>query len=81
MADADRDCITADKVLLVGGPFDGAIIDFEVARAVCMHDPTGERPDSLYAFNIGFDITPGRESVVIRSATYVGPGPARPADA
>ena len=71
--------IVADKVLLVGGSYDGAIVDFGMGRAMAMHDPEGTRPDELYVYNLDMFSEPGK--IIIRSATYDGPGPKRSEDA
>lgn len=60
--------IIADKILLVGGPYDGCVADFGMGRATCMHDPSGERPDALYAYNLEFDLHTG--DIHIRSANF-----------
>lgn len=73
--------IVADKVLLVGGPYDGCVVPFTAGGVLCMHDPygvLGGAPDALYRWNWEPDLKTG--DIVIRSATYDGPGPPRPLD-
>jgi hypothetical protein len=68
--------IVADKVLLVGGPYDGAVVDFGMGRWLCMHDPGGDHGDALYAYNLVPNLETG--AIHITSANYDGPGPPRP---
>jgi hypothetical protein len=70
--------IVADRVLLVGGPYDGVITGFAMAGCLCVHDPGGTRGDALYEYNLCPDLRTG--DIHITSARYVGPGPGRPAE-
>jgi len=71
------------KVLLVGGPYDGCLADFSPSRFIVMHDPDGllvpgGAPDAMYAWNLDFFSQPGK--IKVSSATWVPDAeiPARP---
>jgi len=63
--------IIADRILLVGGSYDGCIVDFVMGRMLAMHDPLGSRPDELYCYNL--EAAPSLNGdIIVRSARYVG---------